>query len=83
MLTKIPKSWIQIFESYLIITFALVISAIGWVGFLIKSNSVAGGLMGLSTLIFMYTGLPVGPVNFVINAVLILIAITIIYWLPA
>ncbi len=78
MLTKIPKSWIQIFESYLIITFALVISAIGWVGFLIKSNIVAGGLMGLSTLIFMYTGLPVGPVNFVMNAVLILFAMKIL-----
>ncbi len=78
MLKKIPKSWIQTFESYLIITFALVISAIGWVGFLIKSKIVAGGLMGLSTLIFMYTGLPVGPVNFVMNAILILFAMKIL-----
>jgi uncharacterized membrane-anchored protein YitT (DUF2179 family) len=74
MLKRIPKQWIHVAESYVIITFALIISSIGWVGFLIKSNIVAGGLMGLSTLIFMYTGLPVGPVNFVLNAVLILFA---------
>ncbi|MGV8829552.1 MAG: YitT family protein [Breznakibacter sp.] len=78
MLKKIPKKWIQTFESYLIITFALVISAIGWVGFLIKSKIVAGGLMGLSTLVFMYTGLPVGPVNFIMNVVLILFAMKIL-----
>ncbi len=78
MLKRIPKQWIHTVESYIIITFALVISAIGWVGFLIKSNIVAGGLMGLSTLIYMYTGLPVGPVNFVMNAVLILFAMKIL-----
>lgn len=78
MLQKIPKRIIQEIECYTIITFALVISAIGWVGFLIKSNIVGGGLMGLSTLIFIYTGMPVGPVNFVLNAVLILFAMRII-----
>ncbi len=74
MFKRIPKQWISQAESYIIITLALMISAIGWVGFLINSNIVAGGLMGLSTLIFMYTGLPVGPVNFVLNAILILFA---------
>lgn len=78
MLQKVRKSWIQTIESYLIITFALVVSSIGWVGFLIKSDIVAGGFMGLSTLIFMYTGLPVGPVNLVMNAVLIIVAIKVL-----
>lgn len=65
-------------RSYTIITLALIVSSIGWGCFIIPSEIVGGGLLGLSTLIYIYTGLPVGPVNFIANMILILIAIKIL-----
>lgn len=72
------SKFIQELESYAIITLALVVSSIGWVGFIIPSNIVGGGLMGLSSLVFFATDLPVGPTNLVLNAVLIAVAIKIL-----
>lgn len=65
-------------RSYVVITLALMLSGVGWGCFVIPSDIVGGGLMGLSTLIYISTGLPVGPVNFVSNMLLILIAMKII-----
>ncbi len=65
-------------KSYLIITAGLLISAIGWTGFIIPSNIVGGGILGLSSLIYFLTGLPVGPTNLVLNAILIIIAIKVL-----
>lgn len=69
---------LQELESYAIITLALMISSIGWVGFIIPSNIVGGGLMGLSSLVYFATDLPVGPTNLILNAILILIAMKIL-----
>lgn len=65
-------------KSYTIITLGLLISSIGWTGFIIPSDIVGGGVMGLSSLIFFITGLPVGPTNLIINAVLIAISIKVL-----
>jgi len=77
-MTMTSSKIIQEMESYAIITLALMISSIGWVGFIIPSNIVGGGLMGLSSLIFFATDLPVGPSNLVLNAILIAVAIKIL-----
>lgn len=61
-------------KSYISITFGLMISTLGWTGFIIPSDIVGGGIMGLSSLIYFLTDLPVGPTNLVINAFLILIS---------
>lgn len=69
-------------KSYLIITAGLLISAVGWTGFVIPSNIVGGGIMGLSTLIYFltenYVTLPVGVTNLVLNSVLIAIAMKVL-----
>lgn len=65
-------------KSYLIITLGLLISAIGWTGFIIPSNIVGGGIMGLSSLIYFLTDLPVGPTNLVLNAVLIALSMKVL-----
>ncbi len=65
-------------KSYLIITAGLIISSIGWTGFIIPSDIVGGGVMGLSSLIYFVTDLPVGPTNLVINAVLILLSMKVL-----
>lgn len=61
-------------RSHIIITIAIIISAIGWTGFLIPSNMLGGGVTGLATIIYWVTGLPTGISIFALNAVLILIA---------
>ena len=61
-------------KSHIIITVAIIISAIGWTGFLIPSNMLGGGVTGLTTIIYWVTGLPTGISIFALNAILILIA---------
>lgn len=61
-------------KSHIIITVAIIISAIGWTGFLIPSQMLGGGVTGLATIIYWVTELPTGISIFALNAVLILIA---------
>lgn len=61
-------------ESYAIITLGLLISAVGWTGFIIPSDIVGGGVMGLSSLLYFVFEVPVGPTNLVINGILILLS---------
>lgn len=61
-------------RSHIIITVAIIISAIGWTGFLIPNQMLGGGVTGLSTIIYWITGLPTGISIFALNAILILIA---------
>ncbi len=61
-------------RSHIIITVAIIISAIGWTGFLIPSNMLGGGVTGFATIIYWVTGLPTGISIFALNAILILIA---------
>ncbi len=46
-----------------------------WSVFLIPQNIVGGGVAGISSIIFLGTGIPVGISNFAINIVLLLIGI--------
>lgn len=61
-------------RSHIIITVAIIISAIGWTGFLIPNQMLGGGVTGLSTIIYWITGIPTGITIFALNAILILIA---------
>lgn len=67
-------------KSYAIITLGLFIYSFGWTAFLIPSKIVAGGVGGIGTLIYFATGeqIPVGYSFFVINLVLILIALKVL-----
>jgi len=64
----------SVLKDYGIITVGLFINALGWTAFLIPSDIVGGGITGLSSVVYFSTGIPVGPVNLVANAILILIA---------
>jgi uncharacterized membrane-anchored protein YitT (DUF2179 family) len=65
-------------RSHLIITFGLLLNALGWTAFLIPAEITGGGITGVSTLIFFASGFPLGISYLMINAVLILIAIKIL-----
>lgn len=67
-------------RSYALITFGLVIYAFGVTGFLVPHKIVGGGVTGISTIIYFLTGetIPVGISYFMINILLVGIAIKIL-----
>lgn len=67
----------QEIKSYAITTFGLMLTAIGWTGFLIPAQITGGGASGVGALVYYATGLPVGATFLVLNIVLILLAIKI------
>lgn len=65
--------WYEI-KSHIVITLAIILSAIGWCVFLIPNQMLGGGVTGLSTIIYWLTGIPTGVMIFVLNAILIAIS---------
>ena len=63
---------------YVIITFALLMMAFGWTGFLIPQHVLGGGVSGIATLIYYATGLSTGISVFVINGILVLISLKVL-----
>jgi len=66
------------FKSYLIITLGLFVNALGWTGFLIPSEIVGGGVSGIGTIIYFATGFKVGYSVFIINGLLIIVAMRVL-----
>jgi len=66
------------FKSYLIIAIGLLIGSIGWTGFLIPSEIVGGGVSGIATIIYFATGFKVGYSVFIINGVLLILAMRVL-----
>ncbi|WP_093921255.1 YitT family protein [Sunxiuqinia elliptica] len=60
---------------YLVITFGMSLYVLGWTVFLIPAEITGGGISGLSAVIFYSTQIPVAVSYFIINAILILVAI--------
>ncbi len=65
-------------KPYLYITIGLFIFAFGWTAFLIPSEIVGGGISGLGSIIYFSTGFPVGYTTFLVNVVLVIIAMRIL-----
>ena len=67
-------------KRYAIITFALLIMAFGWTAFLIPNHLMGGGVNGIATLIYWGTNgaISTGISVFVLNAILLLIALKVI-----
>ena len=65
--------WAEV-KSHIIITLAIILSAIGWCVFLIPNHMLGGGITGLSTIVYWLTGIPTGVMIFVFNAILIIIS---------
>lgn len=65
-------------QSYFILTIGLAIGTIGWAGFIIPSEIVGGGVIGIATVLHFLTGLDIGIMSFGMNALLILMAMKVI-----
>lgn len=74
-LTKIGKeTWIDIRE-YIFIAFGLFMYAAAWKAFLLPHQITGGGVTGIGALVYYATGIPISFTFFLINAVLLAIAI--------
>lgn len=67
----------EIFQ-YIMITFGLFLYAFGWSVFLIPQKIIGGGVVGVSSITYLMSGIPVGVINFLINLVLFIIGLKIL-----
>ncbi|MBO5419675.1 MAG: YitT family protein [Bacteroidales bacterium] len=65
-------------KEYSLISLGLLLYALGWTIFLIPNNLVGGGVSGFSAILYYATNIPMGYSYFVINVILLLIAIKIL-----
>jgi uncharacterized membrane-anchored protein YitT (DUF2179 family) len=76
--TVLNKSIWEFFKEYALITFGLLAYSLGWTIFLSPNNLVGGGVSGFSAILFYATGIPMGYTYFVLNVILLLIALKIL-----
>lgn len=69
------KRKLDFFEDYLIITFGQLLFAISWTLFLIPAKITGGGVSGIGAVIYYATGFPMGLTYFLVNVVLVVIAL--------
>ena len=65
-------------KAYVIITLGLLLYTLGWIVFVIPNNMVGGGVTGLSAILLYAFNIPVGASFFVINLILLLIALKVL-----
>jgi len=65
-------------RSYSIITFGVFLNALAWMGFMLPSHIVGGGINGISSLLYLSTGIPIAVGILVFNSILIILAIRIL-----
>jgi len=65
-------------RAHIIITFGLLLNALGWTAFLIPAKITGGGITGVSTLIYYASSFPLGVSYLIINAILVFFAIKIL-----
>ncbi len=72
------KSKLFFIEDYFIITLGLMLYALSWTLFILPAQITGGGVSGIGAVIFYATGFPVGVTYFLVNVVLVTIAIRIL-----
>lgn len=78
-ITNIKKtSTGKIIWQYLMIVLGILAFTFAWSVFLIPTHIIAGGVTGVSSIIYFATGIPVGISNFAINTILLLIGIKVL-----
>ena len=65
-------------KSYVIMTLGLLLYTLGWIIFVIPNNMVGGGVTGISAILLYAFNIPVSVSFFVINLILLLIALKVL-----
>lgn len=77
---EINKAIWNEFKDYFWITMGLLLYTFGWSVFLLPYNIVTGGVTGMSAIIFYATNIPISYSYFLINLVLLIVALKILGW---
>ena len=72
------KSKILFVQDYLIITIGLLLYGLSWTIFLLPAKMTGGGVSGIGAVLYYATGFPMGITYFLVNVVLVIIAIRIL-----
>lgn len=67
-------------KDYVLITFGLLLYALGWAGFLIPNQVTTGGVTGISAIVYYATNIPIQNTYVLINVVLLIFALKILGW---
>ena len=67
-------------QDYLMIAVGMLLGSIGWVVFLLPNNITTGGLPGIASILYWGLGIPVQVSYFVLNAILLAIALKVMGW---
>jgi uncharacterized membrane-anchored protein YitT (DUF2179 family) len=77
MKEKLRKKLINI-EDYIAITLGLVMFSLAWTLFIIPAQITGGGVSGIGAVLYYATGIPVGITYFLVNILLVAIAIKVL-----
>ena len=73
-----PNKIFKLTKTYSIVVFGLFLYSLGWTAFILPHQITGGGISGVGALIYYATGFPVGYTFFLVNIVLIVLAIRIL-----
>ena len=77
MESKFCKVFTEV-KAYVIMTLGLLLYTLGWIVFVIPNNMVGGGVTGISAILLYAFNIPVSVSFFVINLILLLIALKVL-----
>lgn len=75
-----PKYLYRTVHDYFLITVAMLIGILGLQLFLLPHQITMGGTVGIATVVYWGTGIPLQDVYFAINATLLLLALKVLGW---
>lgn len=75
-ITKTPTS--KVVGQYILIVVGIMMYCFAWSVFLIPKHIIGGGVVGLASVVYILTGIPVGISNFVFNFILLAIGFKIL-----
>ena len=67
-------------RDYGIITIAMILGVIGLNLFLLPNEITTGGIIGVASIVYWGTGIPVQDTFFALNAVLLIVALKVLGW---
>ena len=65
-------------NDYLVITFGLLLYALGWTAFLLPYQISTGGLTGISAIVYYLTGIELQNTYFAVNLIFLIVAVKIL-----
>ncbi|MDD2197430.1 MAG: YitT family protein [Bacteroidales bacterium] len=72
------NAFYKVTKTYSIVVLGLFLYSLGWTAFILPHQITGGGISGVGALVYYATGFPVGYTFFLVNIVLIIVAIKIL-----